>query len=392
MSILAAGVIALIGLALAVFFCVGARADSVAAGTGSAAISQAVTVGTLGLALGGILGAESLRLYRHAPAVPFRPRRLWLLGLALSILWVSGAVLASLENVSPWLKAPVHTLALLLLPALVLGIVGWTLQGRGGSWSDVRSGIVSGAILGTGVAVIAEILLLALLAGLLFATGALPQEWLREIPRTFPPREWSLPTDMEALLEFLTPAIALVGLVFVGGIVPLIEETAKTLGIGLAGLWLRPSPARAFLLGVASGAGFALAENLVNSIYPGPVWGIGVVARLVATMMHCAASGLMGWGWGEWWAGRRPWRLPLAFLGAVALHSVWNLTTIGAGLTGLLVLARANRPEWVALGGLLVLALGAFQILLTVGIAAALLWAGFRLGQREGYGPLSHRP
>jgi RsiW-degrading membrane proteinase PrsW (M82 family) len=273
-----------------------------------------------------------------------------------------------------------HTLTLLLLPALVLTLVGHGLRGRGVSWSDVNSGLLAGALAGTGIALVVEVMMVVFLAIGLFALGLLPQEWLRQAPQVLATGEIPSLTKIEDLLDGLTPSLVLIGLLVVGGLVPLIEEVTKTLGVGLAGAWLRPSPARAFLLGVASGAGFALAENILNGFFVGPTWGPGVLARLAATVMHCATGGLMGWGWGQWWTGR-PWRLPLAFVGAVTLHSLWNSCAAGLVLLGLSVLTRADDLVWTGVAGLLMLTLLGLLFLLACAVAAALLWASHRLGR-----------
>lgn len=380
MGILTGVVVATGGVMMAVLIAFGAQARGGETGLGGMVLPQAAAVGVLGLALGAILAVEGVRWRRGIPAAPFRPRRVGWLWLAFAVLLTAGTV-ASVLNAPPVLMALFHAPTLLLLPALVLSLVGWGLRGRDVSWADVRGGLLSGAILGTGTALVIEVALFVLLAVGLFALGLLPQEWLQQAPQALIPGESPFPTGVEDLLEWVTPSLALAALVLVGGLVPLVEEVTKTLGVGLAGLWLRPSPARAFLLGAASGAGFALTENMLNSLFVGPTWGPGILARLAATVMHCATGGLMGWGWGQWWAGRRPWRLPLAFGGAVLLHSLWNSCAVGLVLSGLMALAQADNLIWTGMAGLLMLTLLALQFLLACGSAAAILWASYRLGR-----------
>ncbi len=315
LSILAGIMVAAGGIVLAILLALSTELRDREADISGMALSQAVAVGGLGLCLGAILIAEGIRRRRGIPSATFYPRRSGWLWLAFALFLVAGTV-ASLLGPPPLLMAFLHTLTLLLLPALVLTLVGRGLRGRGVSWSDVNGGLLAGALVGTGVALVVEVIMMVFLTIGLFALGLLPQEWLQQAPQAFATGEIPSLTGMEDLLEWLTPSLVLVALVFVGGLVPLIEEVTKTLGVGLAGRWIRPSPARAFLLGVASGAGFALAENMLNSLFVGPAWGPGVLARLAATVMHCTTGGLMGWGWGQWWTGRRPWRLPLAFVGA----------------------------------------------------------------------------
>lgn len=372
--------IAIGGAVLAGLLILGARLRNGETGIGDMVLPQAAAMGVLGVSLGLVLIAEGVRRRRGTPAAPFRPRRFGWLWLAFAVLLIAGTVLSAL-NVPPLLMALFHAPTLLLLPALVLSLVGWGLRGRGVSWSDVSRGLLGGALLGTGTALVIEAVLVVLLAAGLFALGLLPSEWLRQAPEALAGGGLSLPGEVGDLMQWLTPSLILIALVFMGGVVPLVEEMTKTLGVGLMGFWLRPAPAQAFLLGVASGAGFALAENMLNSLFLGPAWGPGVLARLAATVMHCATGGLMGWGWGQWWAGRRPWRLPLAFGGAAALHSLWNSSAAGLILAGLAVLDRADDPMWVGGAGLLMLTLMAVLFLLAGAATAALLWASRRLGQ-----------
>ncbi len=381
MGILIGGAVAAGGVLMAILMALSAPMRGRETGLGGMALSQAVAVGALGLVLGAILAVEGARWRRGIPAAPFHPRQAGWLWLAFAALLTVGTVASALDA-PPVLMALLHAPTLLLLPALVLSLVGGGLRGRGGSWSDVRGGLLGGALLGTGTALVIEVALVVLLAVGLFALGLLPQEWLRQAPQALTTGKIPFPTEVEDLLEVLTPSLILVALVLVGGLVPLVEEVTKTLGVGLAGLWLRPSPARAFLLGVASGAGFALTENMLNSLFVGPTWGPGILARLAATVMHCATGGLMGWGWGQWWSGRRPWRFLLAFGGAVMLHSLWNFCAAGLVLSGLMVLARAGHLIWTGVAGLLMLTLLALQFLLACGSAAGILWASYRLGQR----------
>lgn len=380
LSIPAGGLVAAGGVVLAILLILGAQLRDSETGIGETALLQAVAVGVLGMSLGSLLIAEGIRRRRRLPSATFHPRRSGWLWMAFAILLVAGTV-ASLLDTPPPLMALFHGLTLLLLPALVLSLVGRGLRGRGVSWSDVNGGLLAGALLGTGIALVIEVVMVVFLAAGLLGLGMLPSEWLQQAPQALATGEIPFPTGVESLLEWLTPSLILIALVFVGGLVPLVEEVTKTLGVGLAGFWIRPSPARAFLLGVASGAGFALAENTLNSIFVGPTWGPGVLARLAATVMHCATGGLMGWGWGQWWAGRRPWRLPLAFVGAVTLHSLWNSCAVGLALIGLSVLAQTDNMVWMGIGGLLMLTLLGLLFLLAFGVTAALLWAGYHLGR-----------
>ncbi|MCS7179093.1 MAG: PrsW family glutamic-type intramembrane protease [Anaerolineae bacterium] len=378
--ILAGGLVVSGGGMMAALLVISAYIQQPSAERVGTALTQSVAIGALGGVLGLILVAEGIRYWRGSQATPFRLRRSGWLWLAFGLLLTVGTVLSVLA-VPPVVMAPIHALTLLLLPALVLTAVGWGLSGREGSWADVAGGLVSGALLGTGAALAIESVLIVLVVIAMLALGWVPQEWLQETSQALTRGQFSFPTEAEALLGFLTPPVILVILALFSGMVPIVEEITKTLGVGIAGAWVRFSPPRAFLLGVASGAGFALVENALNSFFLGPVWGPGVLARLAATVMHSATGGLMGWGWGQWWSGRHPWRLPMAFVGAVTLHSIWNFVAVGMALIGLLVMDRAEQPLWMAVGGLIALLLLGIQFLITGGVTAGILWASHRLGR-----------
>jgi len=154
-------------------------------------------------------------------------------------------------------------------------------------------------------------------------------------------------------------------------IVPLIEEPFKSLIPVLAGTWQKLTPASGFLWGVASGAGFAVLEGLLNGGLSLDKWGSVALLRIGSSAMHCFAAGLTGWGWGQT-LGRRKWpRLVLAYVLAIGLHGVWNSLSIGMGI-GALALEGPGRIALVAISvGLLVA--------LTIGMIGSLLWLAKRV-------------
>ena len=198
-------------------------------------------------------------------------------------------------------------------------------------------------------------------------------------------RDPDLLADPEILSLLLRPGVVMLLILGFGLVVPLIEEATKTAGIGLLGPWLRPSPPRAFLIGVASGAGFALAENAFNSpLMFGPIWGVGLFSRLAATLMHCATGGLMGWGWGALWERRRPGRLVLAYAGATALHAVWNGLAVGTGLAGLIAGMEQVGPGETLILGTLALLAASLLFALAVAVLIGTVWGARALSRAEG--------
>ncbi len=307
-------------------------------------------IGTVGLGTGlAVLTAGmGWRLKSNRPSSPFLPRRLWLLGLVFLAVLITGAILSALPFVPTFVLAVLSTLAMILFPLLTLGAMGRVMRGKGGTWADAMGGLIAGASLGTGAAAAMEggMAALALLLFVGYATlFGHPFDLMALIEQGQQP---DLLTAPRLIADLLTnPLAILLILLTFAVIVPLVEETAKTLGVGLLGRWLRPRPARAFLLGIASGAGFALAENVLNvSLFEGAIWTGAVLSRVLATLMHCATGGLMGWGWGELWTARRPGRLVLSYLLAVSVHGLWNGLAVTAAMSGI-ALAEMEAPTQV---------------------------------------------
>ena len=308
-------------------------------------VQQGIGLVGLGVGLAAISAGLGWRLAKNLPSTPFFPRRTWPLWLLFLIIVAGGGFLLP---ASPLVLGALGTLAMLLLPTLVLGSMGRVMGGRGGTWTDVLGGLIAGSALSAGVAAAIESglavggLFLYIgytsLSGRSFDLRALI-EWLQWLGRKL--------ADPRTVAFLMKPPVFLTILFVFAVLIPAVEEMAKALGVGLLGRWLRPHPARAFLLGIASGAGFALVENVLNvSLFEASFWLGAIVSRVMATVMHCATGGLTGWGWGELWSARRPARLALAYLGAVGIHGMWNggvvITVLGAlALTGIESIAVA---------------------------------------------------
>ncbi len=344
-------------------------------------IQQPLTLTVLGVGLGLILATAGWAAWKGTLPRPFHPRRTWPLWLTLALLLLGGILASTSSLLVDYLLPLVNTITMLLLPILILLTVGRVMSDSGGTWRDVSGGLLGGLSLGVGLSMLVEMSVVVLLVVAALALGLIPGginglESLLE--RLQDPNFFFDPQFVDTALS---PLVIATVLAFVAGVTPLVEEIAKTLGVGVAGLWLRPRPARAFLLGVASGAGFALAENLLNSALVSSLWGPGALSRLAATLMHCATGGLMGWGWGQLWANRRPWRLALAFAGAITLHGVWNGLAMGVAFSGLYVSAHSENILGVAAAGMGTLAMVAALVLLALMSLGGLLWAGRALGR-----------
>jgi hypothetical protein len=157
---------------------------------------------------------------------------------------------------------------------------------------------------------------------------------------------------------------------FTAGVVPAVEELAKT-----AAVWTslrRGLPAgQAFLTGVLAGAGYGLFEALFLS-QPGAEWSITAVGRIGAAFMHAATAGITSWGLMEWARERRWTRALAAYAVAVLGHAIWNMAALAAGYEALL---RESGPAGGQAEALSFLSTGSVVVLIGLSLAAVALIA-----------------
>jgi hypothetical protein len=145
------------------------------------------------------------------------------------------------------------------------------------------------------------------------------------------------PGDFTAIADLVaSPLVMMTALGSISIVVPVIEEAVKGLIVPLVMLaGATPTRRQAFLLGVASGAGFALFEGILNGalgLMSHEGWAGLMFVRGATAAVHAFATGLIALGWQAILVERRWSRgFALGLLG-VAVHSVWNM---GAGLEAL---------------------------------------------------------
>jgi hypothetical protein len=273
----------------------------------------------------------------------------------------------SRSDLPDWLGLPLlHGLAV-GLPVLLLAYLGWRGLPTGSlqrSWGVFASGLVLGPAL-TLVAELVAILVLALfgifyislrpdLAQELIALGDRIEQF-RDAP------DLALPLISPYMSQ---PAVIFVVFSFTAGLVPLIEELFKPVGVWLL-VGRRLTPAEGFTAGVISGAGFALFENLAFTS-TGAEWTASVTLRMGTGLLHILTAGLTGWALALAWSHRRYLRLVVIFFCAVLLHSVWN------GLALVTAASILTLPSWIdgetlanlAAGGLIFITFISLAILL----------------------------
>jgi hypothetical protein len=270
----------------------------------------------LGLGFGSILlfhGAGVLLRWRSRP---LRLPPFWFFGLIFAIVLGLGNLLlnndAATGYVFPvvfWLGAALPTLAVL---AWAERRLGWPI-----TWRQAALALACGGTLSILVAIVAEtvlpILAYALIGPLQFLSSILG-DLLSSGGGDFIGR------------LFLSPLVV-VFLITTALEAPIPEEFAKNLALPLFGRGRITSERQAFALGLASGAGFAILENMLYeglyAQYNGWSWGGITLLRGLGSVLHPICAGFVAIGWFRMRErGLGAWLKTYGL--AVGLHTLWN--------------------------------------------------------------------
>ena len=149
--------------------------------------------------------------------------------------------------------------------------------------------------------------------------------------------------DPEALLQLLKPyilqpsVIVLASVIF-GGLIPMIEELLKPIGLWfVAGKKL--SPQEGFVGGLLCGAGFAFLENLLyfSMAFTPEDWLFMAIGRAGTGVLHMLGSGLIGWGLAKAWRDGKGLALGITLISAFIFHGLWNVLALIVGVAPLVV-------------------------------------------------------
>lgn len=220
------------------------------------------------------------------------------IGLAFIGVTIGGLAAYSEIKWLGWLIMPLATILVIVPPI-------WLLFGYGSRGLEAGPRWRVFAVLGLGMTVgpvIMVVLELVILIGVIIA-GTVLLAILE--PTTFQDliqlsQIIQTETNEDVLLNLLAPYISnpyaiAIGIGYIALIVPLIEELLKPLAVWLFASKIE-SPSQGFVLGLLSGAAFALIESLNASADGTTSWPIIVSVRAGTSILHITASGLMGWG------------------------------------------------------------------------------------------------
>lgn len=265
---------------------------------------------------------------KELPA-PYRPSQAWTLTALLLPIGLVLGFLAFEKAFLPWILGPTaHVLAALgPVAATVIMVLrrGPILSGRR-RWGQFNTGLWVSPFLAF---MIEMILLLPVI--ILLLTGQLGDINLLPIVDSLSTGEaFSDPALESAFVDFLSQPIV-IGLVllYLVILVPMVEEVIKTIAIWPL-LKRGLTKTEAFLGGALAGAGYALFEAFFLA-QPGENWGLTMIARAGATLIHMFTTGLTAIGLAKA-AREHSFKKAIPYyLIAVAIHAIWNLCALALG-------------------------------------------------------------
>ncbi len=293
------------------------------------------------------------------------------------LLLVAAALLVG--GLTAWQEVAFLSWAVLpLLTIFAVALPVWLLLGVGGREIDLGARWRFFGALGLGMTV-GPFLMIALEIVALFAVSLVFLVYIALQPglaeELFNLAEViSSQTDPETLIRIFAPYLFQPGAIFGGllyaaAIVSLIEELLKPLAVWLFAKSLE-TPAQGFALGLLSGAAFALLESLNAAADGSSAWGAIVAMRAATTLLHIAASGLVGWGIASMFKEKNVLRFLSALTCAALLHGLWNACALAVALVSIGYMVNSPLP-WLprlilpALGGMLTLGIGMLLFLIT---------------------------
>jgi len=277
-------------------------------------IGQIATV-YLGLFCGPLAVFHGFRSITNLHSSPVKMPSYYIYWIVLALVLGLGVLILDIELAIEFVFPPLFVLGAALS---TLAVLAWAYRKMGWpiTWRQAALAFACGSTLSIIVAVILETIL-PYFAYLLL-------EPLRYVADEFAYLGWGAPGFMERL--FSSPLI-LVFLAVTAIEAPVPEEFAKALGIPIFGRKRIQNERQAFAIGLASGAGFAILENMLyEGLYAshnGWSWGGITLLRSIGSVLHPIGTGIIAIGWFRMKEGGAG-KLFKAYLLSVGLHTLWN--------------------------------------------------------------------
>ena len=235
--------------------------------------------------------------------------------IALALVLALGNLVIGLKIVPEFFFPPIFVLGAALSAFAVLA---WALRELGWpvTWRQAALAFICGSTLSILVAIVLE-------TSLPYISYLLLKPF-RYLAEGFADLGWGTQGFIERV--FSSPLI-LVMLAVTAVEAPIPEEFAKALGIPIFGRGRIQNERQAFAIGLASGAGFAILENMLyEGLYAhsnGWAWGGITLLRAIGSVLHPLGTGIIALGW---YRMRQGGFKPLfkAYLLSVGLHTLWN--------------------------------------------------------------------
>ena len=314
----------------------------------------------LGLVCGGLAILHGFGSIAHYKSSPFRLPSFYIFWVILGLVLGLGVLILENDISTEFIFPPLFVLGAALS---VFAALAWAYRKMGFpiTWRQASLAIVSGSTL----SIIVTLMLGSILTYVIYMLVS-PIWYLAEEIAYL---GWGAPGFIERI--FASPFI-IVFLVVTALEAPIPEEFAKALGIPLFGRGRIQNERQAFAIGLASGAGFAVLENMLYegmyAQYYGWGWAGITLLRSIGAVLHPLGTGIIALGWFRMKEGSGAGKLFKAYLLSVGLHTLWN-----GGfepllyLTGLEYFAGAG-PSLSLYGETLSVLLVAYLVLLSLGL------------------------
>jgi len=288
-------------------------------------------------------------------------------GIAVWILFLlSGYWFITDGSKTNWIVVSINNTFVIGLPILLLWRFGHQNLSIG---SPQRAwGVFSvGMVLGPFFIFIAEVLIIAIVAGVAGIIISTQSNLINEFSNVAQ-RLQDANLSTQAISRIITPYLTKPVTIFItltvgAGLIPVIEELLKPIGVWmLANRQL--SPAEGFIAGLISGAGYAFFEGF-NALIAADnqMWLTTAIGRAGTSLLHILTTGLMGWALCSAWKDRKFLQLGVTYFLSVSIHALWNGLNFGMGFN---ILIQQNQNNAALIDQIGVVAPIGFLILVLI--------------------------